>query len=67
MEGRLDRIGVGIGGMQQRVKEFGGDLRIGNANPGTFVEVTVPIEPVVHDSQGGQASPDGASRRAVAL
>ena len=67
MEGRLDRIGVGIGGMQQRVKEFGGDLRIGNANPGTFVEVTVPIEPVVHDSQGGQASPDGPSRRAVAL
>jgi len=67
MEGRLDRIGVGIGGMQQRVKEFGGDLRIGNANPGTFVEVTVPIEPVVHDSQGGQAGPDGPSRRAVAL
>jgi signal transduction histidine kinase len=67
MEGRLDRIGVGIGGMQQRVKEFGGDLRIGNANPGTFVEVTVPIEPVAHDSQGGQASPDGPSRRAVAL
>jgi len=67
MEGRLDRIGVGIGGMQQRVKEFGGDLRIGNANPGTFVEVTVPIEPAAHDSQGGQASPDGPSRRAVAL
>jgi len=67
MEGRLDRIGVGIGGMQQRVKEFGGDLRIGNANPGTFVEVTVPIEPAAHDSQGGQARPDGPSRRAVAL
>jgi signal transduction histidine kinase len=67
MEGRLDRIGVGIGGMQQRVKEFGGDLRIGNANPGTFVEVTVPIEPVANDSQAGQASPDGPSRRAVAL
>ena len=67
MEGRLDRIGVGIGGMQQRVKEFGGDLRIGNANPGTFVEVTVPIEPAANDSQGGQASPDGPSRRAVAL
>jgi signal transduction histidine kinase len=67
MEGRLDRIGVGIGGMQQRVKEFGGDLRIGNANPGTFVEVTVPIEPVAHGSQGGQASPDGPSRRAVAF
>ena len=67
MEGRLDRIGVGIGGMQQRVKEFGGDLRIGNANPGTFVEVTVPIEAAANDSQDSQASPDGPSRPAVAL
>src|SRR5258708_36781650 len=67
MEGRLDRIGVGIGGMQQRVKEFGGDLRIGKANPGTFVGDTVPIEPVAHAAQGGQASPERATARAVAV
>jgi signal transduction histidine kinase len=53
MEGRPDRIGVGIGGMRQRVKEFGGDLRIGNADPGTFVEVTVPIEPAAQEPQRG--------------
>jgi len=67
MEGRLDRIGVGIGGMRQRVKEFGGDLRIGNANPGTFVEVTVPIEPMARDSQGGMAGLHRPVHREVAL
>lgn len=50
MQGRPDRVGVGIGGMRQRVKEFGGDLRIGNANPGTFVEVSIPIESAPGDS-----------------
>jgi signal transduction histidine kinase len=67
IEGRPDRIGVGIGGMRQRVKEFGGDLRIGNANPGTFVEVTVPVDPVARDSQDGAASLDGSAPRHVAL
>ncbi|MGA7793577.1 MAG: response regulator [Candidatus Acidiferrales bacterium] len=66
-EGRPDRIGVGIGGMRQRVKEFGGDLRIGNANPGTFVEVTVPIEPLARDSQNGIAALNRLAHRQVAL
>jgi two-component system, NarL family, sensor kinase len=66
-EGRLERIGVGIGGMRQRVKEFGGDLRIGNANPGTFVEVTIPIEPAARDSQGGMPALDRPAQREVAL
>jgi signal transduction histidine kinase len=38
-----DSIGVGIGGMIQRVKELGGELRLRNANPGTMVEVSIPI------------------------
>jgi signal transduction histidine kinase len=36
-------IGVGIGGIGQRVKEFGGVLRLANTNPGTCVEVTIPF------------------------
>ncbi len=67
VEGRPDRIGVGIGGMRQRVKEFGGDLRIGNANPGTFVEVVVPIKPRALETHGGELGVDGQSRREVAL
>jgi signal transduction histidine kinase len=67
MQGRPDRIGVGIGGMRQRVKEFGGDLRIGNANPGTFVEVTVPIEPVAPDSQSAPSRIERGAQREVAL
>jgi PAS domain S-box-containing protein len=37
-----DSVGVGIGGMKQRAKEFGGELRITNANPGTLLEVVIP-------------------------
>jgi len=39
---RPDRVGVGIGGMRQRVSELGGSLRLANANPGTIVEVVIP-------------------------
>jgi len=40
---RPDSIGVGIGGMKQRVKEFSGELQMRNANPGTIIEMTLPI------------------------
>jgi signal transduction histidine kinase len=39
---RPGSIGVGIGGMRERVREFGGELRVINANPGTLVEVVIP-------------------------
>ncbi len=35
-------VGVGVGGMRQRVKEFGGELKLLNADPGTLLEVTIP-------------------------
>lgn len=43
---RPDRVGVGIGGMRQRVTELGGSLRLANAHPGTLVEVVIPSPPV---------------------
>jgi len=42
VEFRPESIGIGINGMRQRVKEFGGLLRLQNANPGTLVEVVIP-------------------------
>jgi signal transduction histidine kinase len=39
---RPGSIGIGIGGMSQRAKEFGGELRLVNADPGTLVEVAIP-------------------------
>ncbi|MGA8309408.1 MAG: PAS domain-containing protein [Terriglobales bacterium] len=36
------QIGIGIDGMSQRAKEFGGELRVTNAHPGTVVEVVIP-------------------------
>jgi signal transduction histidine kinase len=35
---------MGIGGMRQRVKEFGGELRLTKSNPGTSVEVVIPTK-----------------------
>jgi signal transduction histidine kinase len=43
---RPGAIGIGLGGMSQRAKEFGGELRLRDANPGTVVEVVVPVESV---------------------
>ena len=40
---RPGSVGVGIGGMRQRVEEFGGELQLANGNPGATVEVTIPI------------------------
>jgi len=37
-------IGIGIGGMSQRAREFGGELRLTNANPGTLVELIIPVQ-----------------------
>jgi PAS domain S-box-containing protein len=36
-------LGVGIGGMRERLKQFGGDLKITRAEPGTLVEATIPL------------------------
>jgi signal transduction histidine kinase len=37
-----ESVGVGIGGMKQRVREFGGELRLTNTHPGTLVQLTIP-------------------------
>jgi signal transduction histidine kinase len=39
-----DKIGIGIAGMRQRVKEFGGELRLRNGNPGALVEAIIPTQ-----------------------
>jgi signal transduction histidine kinase len=39
---RPGSIGVGIGGMRERARELGGELRMINANPGTIVEILIP-------------------------
>jgi signal transduction histidine kinase len=43
-EFKPDSMGVGISGMRQRVKELGGELRMRNTEPGTIVEVRVPMQ-----------------------
>jgi len=44
-----DSVGVGIGGMKQRAREFGGELRLTNAHPGTLVELTIPCRSAMRE------------------
>ncbi len=46
---RPEKMGVGIGGMKQRAKEFGGELRLTNANPGTLLELMIPASSVLRE------------------
>ena len=45
-----DSVGVGIGGMKQRAKEFGGELRLTNVHPGTLVELVIPCSALLRES-----------------
>jgi two-component system, NarL family, sensor kinase len=36
-------LGVGVAGMRERLRQFGGELTISRAEPGTLVEATIPI------------------------
>jgi len=44
LEDGVKGLGVGIGGMRERVKQLGGTLKIMPENPGTTVIVTLPWE-----------------------
>ena len=35
--------GAGIGGMKERLKQFGGDLKVSRVEPGTLVEANIPL------------------------
>jgi PAS domain S-box-containing protein len=37
------KLGVGIMGMRERVRQFGGDLTVTRAEPGTVVETKIPL------------------------
>jgi len=51
-----DSVGVGIGGMKQRAREFGGELRLTNVHPGTLVELTIPLRLVLREPSAVLAS-----------
>jgi PAS domain S-box-containing protein len=38
------RIGVGIAGMRERLRQFGGDLSVVRAEPGTVVVAKIPVD-----------------------
>jgi signal transduction histidine kinase len=36
-------LGVGVTGMRERVRQFGGELTMSRAEPGTLVEAQIPL------------------------
>lgn len=54
---RPDSIGVGVGGMRQRAKEFGGKFFLENCNPGTLVQVSIPTKSYVHEDCANASVP----------
>jgi PAS domain S-box-containing protein len=40
---RSSSLGVGITGMRERVRQFGGELTLSRAEPGTLVETKIPL------------------------
>jgi PAS domain S-box-containing protein len=40
---RASALGVGITGMRERVRQFGGELTVARAEPGTLVEAKIPL------------------------
>jgi signal transduction histidine kinase len=52
-----NKLGVGIAGMRQRVKELGGELRLRNNNPGAFVEAVIPTKVAEPHSAEQQLAP----------
>ena len=39
-------IGIGVGGMRQRVSEIGGEMQLRNARPGTLLQVVLAASPL---------------------
>lgn len=43
---RPGALGVGLSGVVQRVRQFGGEVRLANLHPGTMMEVVMPLPKV---------------------
>ena len=41
--GVIHELGVGVTGMRERVRQFGGELTMSRAEPGTLVEAQIPL------------------------
>ena len=64
-EFRPESIGVGIGGMRQRIKELGGELVLRKAHPGTIVEAVIPTPSRPREVQAGPVTYPSSKPKAM--
>ena len=55
--------GVGLGGMQERVAELGGELKLKSSSEGTTVTISIPVEPFRQSDANGDAERSFAQGR----
>jgi len=57
LEMRSAAVGIGIGGMKQRIEELGGTLRLRNTEPGALIGATIPFSlPATTETKGSSAA-----------
>lgn len=61
--GRIGQMGVGIPGMQSRLRQFGGVLDIESGSAGTTIRASIPLDRRVHETRGtAPTTPSGGHR-----
>jgi len=63
---RPGAAGVGLAGMAQRCKEFGGEFKICNGHPGTVVAASIPVPATVRAASKRPAEPQKLRAKPVA-
>ena len=43
-QGALGKLGIGLRGMKERIRQLGGDLEVSSNGHGTIVTATVPVQ-----------------------
>jgi PAS domain S-box-containing protein len=56
------RLGVGIAGMRERVRQFGGELVISRAEPGAVVEARIPFFGLGPETESRPAPPEESAK-----
>lgn len=58
--GRIGQMGVGIPGMQSRLRQFGGTLEIESGSAGTTIRAGIPLDGQMHETKGPNSPPSAA-------
>jgi signal transduction histidine kinase len=50
-QGPSDKVGVGLGGMQERINQIGGKIQVQSDHTGTAFTATIPYVPALQNNE----------------